>query len=134
MLLVPVEAVWRVHGLADGHDPGWDGTVGPPFDAASFPGTPAILVRADGMWANYALKSAFTCDDVMAFFPGAVLAQLHSLLGDVREVMSVLAAATQALVAVGVLTRLVILDRLHAQRLARRSASSSPWSGRTRRR
>ncbi len=125
-VLVPVEAVWHVHGLANGHGADWDGTVGEPFDAASFPGTPAIIVRADEMWANYALRSDFTRDDVMAFFPGAVLAQLHSLLGDVRQVMSLLAIVTQGLVAAGVLTGLVILTRLYAQRLALLRALGAP--------
>ncbi|WP_420393709.1 ABC transporter permease [Acuticoccus sp.] len=125
-VLVPVEAVWLVHGLASGHGADWDGTVGPPFDAASFPGTPAILVSAEELWANYALRSEFTRDNVMAFFPGAVLSRLHGLLGDVREVMSVLAVVTQVLVAAGVLTGLVILTQLYAQRLALLRALGAP--------
>ncbi|WP_244935009.1 FtsX-like permease family protein [Acuticoccus sediminis] len=125
-VMVPIEAVWHVHGLSDGHAEGWDGTVGEPFDAAAFPGTPAIIVRANQLWANYALRDAFTRDDVMAFFPGAVLAQLYSLLGDVRQVMSLLAVVTQVLVAAGVLTGLVILTRLYAQRLALLRALGAP--------
>lgn len=125
-ILVPVEGVWIIHNLPNGHGPEWDGTVGPPFDAASFPGTPAILVRAEELWANYALRSEFLRDDVMAFFPGAVLAQLHSLMGDVRQVMSLLAVITQVLVAAGVLTGLVILSRLYAQRLALLTALGAP--------
>ncbi|ORE94691.1 hypothetical protein ATO13_11466 [Stappia sp. 22II-S9-Z10] len=125
-ILVPVEAVWHVHGLASGHGADWDGTVGEPFDAASFPGTPAIIVRAEELWANYALRSQFTRDDVMAFFPGAVLGELHRLLGDVRQVMSLMAIVTQVLVAAGVLTGLVILTRLYAQRLALLLALGAP--------
>jgi putative ABC transport system permease protein len=45
-ILVPVEAVWEIHGLAAGHAPERAEQVGPPFDAAYFPGAPAILVRA----------------------------------------------------------------------------------------
>lgn len=125
-VLVPVESVWVVHGLASGHGPDWDGTIGPPFDEASFPGTPAILVRAEELWANYALRSEFTRDDLMAFFPGAVLAQLHNLLGDVRQAMSLLAIITQVLVTAGVLTGLVVLTRLSAQRLALLRAIGAP--------
>ncbi|MCF3935498.1 ABC transporter permease [Acuticoccus sp. M5D2P5] len=125
-ILVPVEAVWMVHGLAPGHGPEWDGRVGPPFAADAFPGTPAILVRADELWANYALRSEYNRNDVMAFFPGAVLAQLHGLLGDVRQVMSILAIATQMLVTAGVLTGLVVLTRLYAQRLALLRALGAP--------
>jgi putative ABC transport system permease protein len=125
-LLVPVEGVWQVHNLPIGHGPEWDGTVGPPFEAEHFPGTPAVLVRAEQLWANYALRSEFQRDDVMAFFPGAVLAQLHALMGDVRQVMSVLAVVTQVLVTAGVLTGLLILVRLYSQRLALLRALGAP--------
>ncbi|MFV0358574.1 FtsX-like permease family protein [Tropicimonas sp.] len=125
-ILVPVEGVWLVHGLPNGHSDGWNGPPGPPFDPAFFPGTPAVLVRAEALWANYALKSAFTTDRTMAFFPGSVLARLLSLLGDVREVMSLLAVVTQVLVAVGVLAGLFILMRLFARRLALLRALGAP--------
>jgi putative ABC transport system permease protein len=124
--IVPVEAVWAVHGLATGHAAGWDGAVGPPFDAAAFPGTPAVLVRAEELWANYALRSEFNSERTMAFFPGAVLAGLHALLGDVRAAMSVLAVAAEALVTAGVLAGLLVLTRLYAQRLALLRAIGAP--------
>ena len=125
-VLVPVEAVWAVHGLAPGHGPEWDGRVGPPYATEYFPGTPAILVRAEELWANYALRSTYTRADAMAFFPGAVLARLHGLLGDVRQVMSLLAVVTEVLVTAGVLTGLVVLTRLYAQRLALLRALGAP--------
>jgi putative ABC transport system permease protein len=125
-ILVPVEAIWEVHGLALGHAPERGDRLGLPFDAEYFPGTPAILVRADELWANYALRSEFTTADTMAFFPGAVLANLHALLGDVRQVMSVMAIVTQVLVTAGVLAGLVILSRLFARRLALLRALGAP--------
>ena len=125
-ILVPVEQVWDVHALPIGHGPDWDGTLGPPFDPANFPGTPAILVRADTLWANYSLRSEFTTDRTMAFFPGTVLAGLHALMGDVRQVMSVLAVTSQVLVAVGVLAGLSMLTRLLARRLALLRALGAP--------
>ncbi|GAB5373725.1 MAG: FtsX-like permease family protein [Acuticoccus sp.] len=125
-VLVPAEAVWQVHGLAPGHGADWDGRVGPPYAADHFPGTPAILVRAEQLWANYALRSQFTRADAMAFFPGAVLAQLHGLLGDVRQAMSALAILTEILVTAGVLTGLLVLTRLYAQRLALLRALGAP--------
>lgn len=125
-ILVPVESVWKVHGLPLGHRPERDGQIGPPFDPDYFPGTPAILVRADQLWANYALRSEFTTERTMAFFPGAVLSQLHGLLGDVRQVMSVMAVVTQLLVAAGVLAGLAVLIRLYARRLALLRALGAP--------
>lgn len=125
-ILVPVEGVWLVHGMPDGHSDGWNGAPGPPFDPDFFPGTPAVLVRAEQLWANYALQSAFTTQETMAFFPGTVLARLHAILGDVRAVMSLLAIATQVLVAAGVLAGLVILMRLLSRRLALLRALGAP--------
>jgi putative ABC transport system permease protein len=125
-ILVPVEAVWEVHGLANGHPPEHIDRIGPPFDPAYFPGTPAVLVRAEALWANYALRSEFTRSDTMAFFPGAVLSRLHGLMGDIRQIMSVMAVITQVLVTAGVLTGLVVLTRLFARRLALLRALGAP--------
>ncbi|KAA8609256.1 hypothetical protein AL036_04170 [Salipiger aestuarii] len=125
-ILVPIETVWEVHGLANGHAPG-TGRLGPPFDAAYFPGTPAVVVHSDALWANYALRSEFTRDrETMAFFPGAVLAQLYGVLGDVRQVMSLMALVTQALVAASVLLGLFILSRLFRRQIALLRALGAP--------
>ena len=124
-ILVPVEGVWAVHGLATGHPPG-DSRIGPPFDPALMPGTPAVLVQATEVWANYALKNRFTTPDLMAFFPGTVLSQLHGLLRDVRAAMSLMAVLTQALVALSVLIGLMILVRLIARSLALLHAIGAP--------
>lgn len=124
-ILVPVEGVWEVHGLSNGHPPG-DSRIGPPFDPALMPGTPAVLVRATELWGNYALKSRFTRADLMAFFPGTVLAQLHGLMRDVRAAMSLMAVLTQVLVTVSVLIGLMILVRLIARSLALLRAVGAP--------
>ncbi|MEL7459860.1 MAG: FtsX-like permease family protein [Pseudomonadota bacterium] len=124
--LVSVESVWDIHGLGDGHDPGWDGTLGPPFSVTRFPGTPAILVDVDELWAAYALRQQFNTETTMAFFPGAVLARLHGLLGDLRQILSAMALATQALVTVAVLVGLVLITRLLARQLALLRALGAP--------
>ncbi len=124
-LLVPVEAVWEVHGLANGHAPD-DPRIGPPFVPELMPGTPAVLVRATELWGNYALKSRFTRSDLMAFFPGTVLAQLHGLMREVRAAMSLMAVLTQVLVTLSVLIGLMILVRLIARSLALLRAIGAP--------
>lgn len=117
-IIVPVEGVWEVHGLGTGH-PLEDGDrIGPPFDAELFPGTPAILVHAEQLWANYALKSEFTRDNVMAFFPGTILAELYRLMGDIRSVISLVVLVAQILVASAVLVGLTMMVRLFARRLS----------------
>jgi putative ABC transport system permease protein len=125
-LLVPVESVWDVHGLAVGHGPDWDGTLGPPFDPRYFPGTPAVLVQPDSLASAYGLRAQFSDTRTMAFFPGAVLGRLHALMGDIRQVMSALAVLTQVLVAAGSLAALMILSRLLARRFAVLRALGAP--------
>ncbi len=124
-VLVPVEGVWAVHGLAVGHAPD-DTRIGPPFIPDLMPGTPAVLVHSSELWANYALKSQFTRNDLMAFFPGTVLSQLHGLMRDVRAAMSLMAGLTQVLVSLAVLIGLVILVRLIARSLALLRALGAP--------
>lgn len=126
-ILVPVETVWEVHGLANGHAPEAGDRIGPPFDPDYFPGTPAVVVRSEALWANYALRSEFTRErDTMAFFPGAVLAQLYRVLGDIRQIMSLMALVTQVLVAAAVLLGLFILSRLFHRQIALLRALGAP--------
>lgn len=124
-ILVPVEAVWEIHGLASGHAPG-DDRIGQPFDPAYFPGTPAVLVRADDLGTIYALKSNFTRTDMMGFFPGTVLAQLHGIMGSLRDAASMLVVVTQVLVTIAVLAGLMILTRIFARGLALLRAIGAP--------
>ena len=137
-VVAPVEALWLAHGLGDGHaatgaeGAAGEGTdagvrpIGPPFDPDRVPGVPAIVALADSYAGAYALRGAFTDGSTMAFFPGEVLARLHAVLGDVRRAMSVLALATQALVAVAVLLALSILVRGFDPRFAMLRALGAP--------
>jgi putative ABC transport system permease protein len=126
-ILVPIEAVWEVHGLANGHAPERGDQIGPPFDARYFPGTPAVIVRAEALWANYALRSEFSREnETMAFFPGTVLSNLYRVMGDVRQAMSLMSAVTQVLVAASVLLGLFILSRLFQRQVAVLRALGAP--------
>lgn len=126
-IMVPAEAVWLVHGLADGHAPDAEHRLGPPFDPAYFPGTPAVVVKATSLPATYALRSEFTRDaETMAFFPGTVLSDLYRVMGDVRQAMSLMTLVTQVLVAASVLLGLFILSRLFQRQLALLRAVGAP--------
>ncbi|MDO5646614.1 FtsX-like permease family protein [Paracoccus sp. (in: a-proteobacteria)] len=124
-IIVPVETVWLTHGFGDGHAE-QDTHLGPPFAPEFFPGTPAILVVTRDLGAAYGLRAQFSTDQTMAFFPGAVLTRLHGLMGDVRQIMSVMSLGTQVLVAAAVMTGLIVLARLFARRLALLRALGAP--------
>ena len=124
-ILVPIEAVWQVHGFADGHRE--TGRLGPPFVPDLMPGVPAIVVAAKSLGGAYSLRAAFTRDgETMAFFPGTVLAQLHGVMGDVRGAMSAMAMVSQGLVAGSVLCGLAIVARLFRRQLALLAALGAP--------
>lgn len=126
-VLVPIETIWEVHGLANGHAGNAVKRIGPPFDAAYFPGTPAVIVVPTDLGASYALRARFNRDgESMAFFPGAVLADLYRVMGDVRQGVTILTGVTQALVGGSVLVGLLILSRLFQRQLAMLTAVGAP--------
>lgn len=126
-VLVPIEGVWETHGLAAGHAPERAEQIGPPFDARYFPGTPAVVVHADSLAANYGLRAQYdTGEGTMAFFPGTVLSQLYGVMGDVRQAMSLMSLVTQGLVAASVLLGLFILSHLMRRQMALLRALGAP--------
>lgn len=103
-IIVPIEAVWAVHGLhAEGGGdtpfvPGLlDGSV-----TGKLPGVPAILVKPKTIADAYKLRGEYRADATMAVFPGEVLTSLYATLGDARTIMSFIALAAQSLVAAAI--------------------------------
>lgn len=102
-IIVPIEAVWAVHGLHAGDSqrpsvPGLlDGSV-----TGKLPGVPAILVKPKTIADAYKLRGAYRGDQTTAVFPGEVLTSLYATLGDARTVMSFIAIAAQILVAAAI--------------------------------
>jgi len=106
-ILVPVEDVWAIHGLPTGHALE-NAQIGPPWDARKLPGVPAIALKPDSVGAAYTLRAAFRTPQSTALFPAEVLNELYGTLGDVRDLMSLLALSTQVLVVVAVLLALLV--------------------------
>lgn len=114
-IIVPIEAVWAVHGL-HGEDnrapfvPGLlDGSV-----TGKLPGVPAILVKPRTIADAYKLRGEYRSDATMAVFPGEVLTGLYATLGDARNVMSFIALAAQILVAAAI--TLIAISHMHQRR------------------
>lgn len=126
-VLVPIEAVWRVHGFTHAHDdeeahadahPTPAATLGAPRDplvdlddpidpqalsAPDAPGLPAILVKPRTIADAYKLRQEYRNDRTLAVFPAEVLTRLYGTLGDARLILSVVASGAQALVAAAIL-------------------------------
>lgn len=123
-ILVPVQAVWHIHGLGEDHENGDDhdhdhaqdgaahddhdhdhhGHIDPDapvtelFDADD-PGVPAILVKPKTIAAAYKLRQDYRNDRTLGVFPGEVLTKLYATLGDAKLVLSLVAMGAQVLVA-----------------------------------
>ncbi len=84
-------------------------------------------MRANSLAATYALQSEFTRDmGTMAILPGSVLANLHRIMGDIRQAMALMAALSQVLVAASVLAGLFILSYLLNRQVAPLRALGAP--------
>lgn len=99
-ILAPIESVWEIHGLGNGHAPGIE-RVGPPWEAGA-PGVPAIVVKPRSIAGAYQLRARYRAAGSTAVFPGEVLAALFRTLGDVRALVSGIATAAAALVVLAV--------------------------------
>ena len=93
----------------DHETPDWSAVpIGPPWDEAELPGVPAIVVEPTSFAAGYRLRQEYrNRSDTTAVFPTEVLVELNRLLGDVRDLVGVIALITQVLVLAAVLLAMI---------------------------
>ncbi len=145
-ILVPIRAVWDIHGLGHHHD---DGDADHDHDAAAgaeaakpaadgktplahedhdehehhaidpnqaineqwqgeLPGLPAVVVKPKSIADAYKLRQQYRKDATLAVFPGEVLTTLYATLGDVKQVLSAVAAGAQLLVGAALILVIVM--------------------------
>jgi putative ABC transport system permease protein len=124
-VIVPIEFVWHVHGLPTGHGEG-ESRIGPPFDPSRMSGVPAIVITPETVNAAYGLRTLYRTPTSMAFFPAEALVRLYEVLGDIRELMSWLALATQGLVVIAMLAGVMAILTLHRRQFAVLRALGAP--------
>ncbi|MDO3432608.1 FtsX-like permease family protein [Rhizobium sp. CBN3] len=130
-ILVPIQAVWHIHGLdaeehaegaeevGDDHDHADDdshdhhGKLDPEAVlketwAADAPGLPAILVKPKTIADAYKLRQDYRNGNTIAVFPGEVLTNLYGTLGDAKQILVAVASGAQALVAASLVLVTVI--------------------------
>ncbi len=135
-VLVPIQAVWHIHGLGEDHDheaeadhdheaeAHHEGEAGEehhhhghidanaPLDEDfdhEVPGLPAVLVKPKTIADAYALRQAYrTGEGTRAVFPAEVLTGLYATLGDARTVLMYVAYGAQTLVAAALMLIAVI--------------------------
>jgi putative ABC transport system permease protein len=124
-ILVPIESVWKAHGLGNGHaaDPA---PLGPPFDAKKVPGVPAIVVKPNSVADAYGLRGQYRQGGTMAFFPAEVLVSIYQTIGDVRDLLLVAAVLNDVVVFAAVAILLLALAGLRRRRYAVLRALGAP--------
>ncbi|MGO4170598.1 FtsX-like permease family protein [Bosea sp. TAF32] len=147
-ILVPIESVWEVHGLGNGHAeeargdaPFWhagsgtgdrrpaeEARIGPPFDGKRVPGVPAIVVKPRSVAGAYALRAQYRQGGTMAFFPAEVLVSLYGALGDMRDILVVASASNAVLILASVVLLLIAVNGLRRRRYATLRALGAPRS------
>lgn len=123
-ILVPIESVWEIHGLGNGHAA--EGVIGLPFDGQKVPGVPAIVVKPRSVAGAYALRAQYRQGGTMGFFPAEVLVTLYRALGDVRNVLVVASVLNAVLILAAVLLLLVAVAGLRRRRYAVLRALGAP--------
>ena len=123
-ILVPIEAVWAVHGL---HGHGLDGHAHGKEEAS--PGIPAIVVRPKSIADAYILRGQYREGGTMAFFPAEVLAALYGALGNVRDFLILASMLNAALVFAAIVLVFWAIVGLRRQRYAvlRALGASRPY-------
>ncbi|WP_275786008.1 FtsX-like permease family protein [Pararhizobium gei] len=130
-ILVPIQAVWHIHGMGEDHHEEAEGGIAPSFDADDhdnhdhdgvaspdaplketwtdhMPGLPAILVKPRTIADAYRLRQDYRAGPTLAVFPGEVLTRLYGTLGDAKLVLFAVAVSTQVLIAAALLLVTVI--------------------------
>jgi putative ABC transport system permease protein len=129
-IMVPIRAVWHIHGMEDGHDheehdhaheahdeqnePQGEG-LNEIFGSGT-PGIPAILVKPKTIADAYKLRQEYRKENTLGVFPGEVLTKLYATLGDARKILSVISYGAQGLVAASlILVTLVHISQRRRQ-------------------
>ncbi|ONG54280.1 hypothetical protein BKE38_10595 [Pseudoroseomonas deserti] len=123
-VLLPIETVWEVHGLGNGHA-SEEAPLGPPWTVDP-PGVPAVMVAPRGIAQAYQLRQRYRSDGAMAFFPAEVLVSLFRIGGDLRMVLSGMAAASTGLVLAAVFLSFAGLLAVRRQEFAVLRAIGAP--------
>lgn len=123
-ILVPIETMWGVHGLAVGHH--GPERIGPPWDADSAPGVSAIVVKPKSVADAYRLRQAHRNAETLAVFPAEVLTELYALLDKTRGFLVAVTAGAQVLVLLAILVAATALVAVRRRQIAALRALGAP--------
>lgn len=120
-ILVPVTAVWHVHGLHEEHEEHQE-----EHENHDTPGVPALLVKPKSIAGAYQLRARYRNGETIAVFPAEVLTRLYTTLGDVRTLLSIIASSTQFLLGISVALVAVVHLNQRKRQIAALRAFGAP--------
>jgi putative ABC transport system permease protein len=125
-IILPIEQMWLVHNLPFGHNPLGNKAIGAPFDTRFLSGVPAVIVKPKTISDAYRMRGDYRTERSTAFFPAEVLLELYALMGDIRQLMSIVTLGTQALVIAAIVAGVIALLRVHRKQFATLRALGAP--------
>jgi putative ABC transport system permease protein len=87
-----------------------------------------VIVKPKTLSDAYRLRGVYRSERSTAFFPAEVLLELYGLMGDIRQLMSLMALGTQALVIGAIVAGVIALLRVHRKQFATLRALGAPRS------
>ena len=108
-ILVPVESIWKAHGLAVGSS-----------------GYSALVVKPQSIAAAYRLRSAWTNSQFQGIFTGEVLTSLFATMGEIRNIMQYMALSAEGVALCAALLAGFFAVSLRRKRLALLRALGAP--------
>lgn len=117
-ILVPIETVWRIHGLDDGHETS--------EHSHNHGGISAIIVKPKSIAGAYQIRSQYRNQHTLAIFPAEVLTDLYATLGDVHKLLTVIGSATQLLLSISIALVAVVHLNQRKRQIAALRAFGAP--------
>ena len=125
-IIIPIEMMWEIHGLANGHSEANEENIGLPFDNAHLTPASVMVLKPKSIASAYSLRSEYDEHQTTAFFPAEIMAEFYMLMGDARQILTLMGYIVEALVVISILIGISIMFQLFSRQFAVLRALGAP--------
>ncbi|MBL1421947.1 MAG: FtsX-like permease family protein [Alphaproteobacteria bacterium] len=125
-IIIPIEMMWEIHGLANGHSEANEENIGLPFDNEYLTEASVMVLKPKSIAAAYRLRSEYDEHQTTAFFPAEIMAEFYMLMGDARQILTLMGYIVEALVIISILIGISIMFQLFSRQFAILRALGAP--------
>lgn len=125
-IIIPIEMMWEIHGLANGHSEANQQQIGLPFDNAHLTSASVMVLKPHSIATAYKLRSQYDEHQTAAFFPAEIMAEFYMLMGDARQILTLMGYIVEALVIISILIGMSIMFQLFQRQFAVLRALGAP--------